>query len=184
MKKLILFAAILLAGISVVKAQSTGTQIESTKESVKLNVVLQPIQTLTLSSSADITLTYAEEDDYSTGVTSGVITDHVVVSSTGAFSLDVSATEFDMGTNTRGQLDLSSVKLNATKGGTYGLDATAVRSGVELSTGGKALVVSNKGGFGQKISVEYVGGTEYRDFYQEGLNNTFTTTVTYSLYAN
>lgn len=79
MKKIILTSLMLAFGI-IAQAQNSNTG------HVTLNVKLNPIQTLVVNPAQEtVDLEYSSKDDYANGVTSGALTDHLSVFSTGRF---------------------------------------------------------------------------------------------------
>src|SRR5690554_8136294 len=89
MKKIILSSMMIAFGIAA-QAQSNVT----------LNVKLNPIQTLVVNPAQEtVELEYSSKDDYANGVTSGALTDHLSVFSTGGFAVTVKSADTHL-TNT------------------------------------------------------------------------------------
>ena len=185
MKKLILFAAILFAGVSVVKAQETGDG------NSKLVVNLHPVQSIEVSGSA--TIEYKKPIDYTDGefvneTTGG--TTLVKVTSAGKFSIAVHAADLKSSTGTDNVIAANTIDVTATA-----KETTRSTEGVEkLTLGnekGTALISSDNGGINIEYDVKFraSGGSAYMNLYNNNstLNNTvqeYETTVYYTLLAN
>ena len=180
MKKIILFAVILFAGVSVIKAQSKSD----------LTVRLNPIQSISVTTNDGALIEYATSADYSgDGVNStGNTTINVV--SAGGYTVRVSADEFT--TNNGGTLDVGTINVTATaqNGATGTPQATTLVKAIATSPlVGNTLIVGEKGGVNMKYDIKFqgAGGDAYMDVYNAGTNNVtqeYTTTVYYSIAAS
>ena len=176
MKKIILFAAILFAGFSVVKAQDG----KGNTEDVKLQVELKAIQTLVVTGN-DVNLKYETVKNYTDGVTKKM-KKHLKIYSTGAFAVNVQAVDFSSVNNTK-LMKLNTIEISATENSKEALTKTPKTPTVKLSVDEKDLITSNVGGFNHDFDVVYKGGANYRDLFVTGMDNVFTTTVTYTISA-
>ena len=173
MKKIILFAAILFSGFSVVKGQTSPTG------TAKLTVNLKPVQSITV--NGDVVIDYNNANDYANGKESNSSTSLNVVSA-GGFMIRVQAEDLGSGTN---KIASSSIAVIATavangEGATFDAKGTLAK-GVDK----KALIQSTKGGVNKKYSVSYKGTglNEYMQNYNANKNEVYTTTVTYTISA-
>ena len=184
MKKIILFAAILFSGISVAQAQVPATTAQAT-----LNVNLTNIQSIEVSNNATINLNYTKLADYTSGINSGVLADHLTVSSSGGFIVNVKAADLTttaVGTQKK-IIEANTIQIEAVKG-TLGLEA-GYKGKFALANADQALLTSIKGGIAKKINVTYFGsgGDAYVDNFtggKDGKTAVYTTTVMYSIVAN
>jgi hypothetical protein len=180
MKKLILSAAIILAATVGAFAQKTAD--------ANLSVTIKPIQTITVLNPT-VNLSYETTEDYSDGV-SKKIEDHLKVYSTGAFQVNVTASDLVQtgGTET---IKASGITVFAEKGSTNGLEtiqATAEPVPLPIGTATSTVFTSPVGGIDRSVSITYkgAGGDEYLNkfFKAKGENsNVYTTKVTYSIEA-
>ena len=186
MKKIILFAAILFAGVSVVKADEPAAL--SNSDNTTLNVKLNPIQTLFINPSQKIVdLEYKNVTDYKNGVSLDQ-KDHLTVYSTGAFAIKVNSSENDIkranGTETIKSSTLSVQASPGTNNPLQGIFQTA--TGVKLSTTATTLFSNGTGGVDLAFNVKYsgIGGDTYVNSYFNDENPTvYSTTVTYTIVA-
>ena len=202
MKKLILFAAILFAGVSVVNAQqkvqagaivTTDTHLylengdtpsgnESTADT-ELKVTLSAIQSISLN-TANIHLKYQSVDDYEKGLSTGPVADHIKVYSTGGFIVNVkydASTADDTYSEETPDIMFSTIKLDVTDNNGKGLDVTDH----DLTSSDTPLITSTAGGFAYTYSVDYkgLGGKAYLDFIKGGEERVFTADVIYTIVA-
>lgn len=178
-KSFLITVLIILSGILNVNSVFAQT----TYDNVTLNIKLNPIQTITVNAS-EVNLSYTDKAHYEKGVTSGELGSHLSIFSTGAFNVSVSAKDDVFQTdNVDSDIPVNIVKITATGG----IEETG-QSGVELSTTPANLITSLTGGSNLKYNVEYITThSEYayiNHYKNDGSNNTFTTTVTYTIIAN
>lgn len=180
MKKVFLIIYTLLAFIFVGQSQEKSG-------SVKLRLILRPIQTLVVNSTQEnIDLIYSETNDYVNGVSSEQ-KNHLKVNSTGPFTVDVYA-DSDNIKRTGGDEVISSQSLSvsASAGSTQSLpDAKLNR--VNLSTNATNLITSKSGGMGRNFNITYSGaanGGYINDFHDDDSPTVYTTTVTYTIATN
>ena len=198
MKKVILFAAILFAGVSVVNAQDQKVKLKtvtadhnSVTEGVKktastdLTVVLNTIQSISVNTSG-VTLEYTTVDDYTQGVRSGVIADHLEVNSTGAYDVKVSyATETDSYSESTGysaadmfeSIEVAVERADAPTGVTVDTKKLATEPT-------ESIITSTIGEFGAKFGVDYRGAIDYINSIKKGETRTYTAQVTYTITPN
>ena len=173
MKKIILFAAILFSGFSIVKGQTSPTG------TAKLTVNLKPVQSITV--NGDVVIDYNNADDYANGKVSNSSTAINVVSA-GGFMIRVQADDLGSGTN---KIAASSIAVTATsaangEGAIFDSKGTLAKGADKT-----ALIQSTKGGVNKKYSVSYKGTglNEYMQNYNANKNEVYTTTVTYTISA-
>ncbi|HZJ79872.1 MAG TPA: hypothetical protein VFC69_04770 [Dysgonamonadaceae bacterium] len=201
MKKLILFAAILFAGVSVVKAQVEKKPTEfvdhlsseivtngsdHSEATTNLKVVLNTIQSISVNTS-EITLEYKDVLDYQDGVNTGFIDNHLKVYSTGAYDVQVNFSDAGDGSyvnSTDGYTAdamFESITIALQKN-TLGDNATLTGKSLE-KTAGNSIISSTKGEFGATYDVDYIGGTDYINSIKDGTKRTYTATVNYAIIA-
>lgn len=179
MKKVILASLMMAFGITA-QAQ-TGN--------VTLNVKLNPIQTLVVNPAQEtVDLEYSSKDDYANGVTSGALTDHLSVFSTGGFAVTVKSAGTHL-TNTvasgpHGDIEAGTIQIVASNG----TDAinSATNNTISLSGSEQTLVSSIYGAVDKTINVEYKGAdaNKYINYYVAGQEPTvYTTELTYTIVA-
>ncbi len=194
MKKVILFAAILFAGVSVAKAQ---TQIEKDNKTVidhtsvtegtkssantNLTVVLNSIQSISVNTS-NVTLEYKTVEDYQKGVSSGLITDHLEINSTGGYSVKVNYSGAqDYGYNGPG-LDADEMFQSINVAVAEKKDVNVNDSKLLKESKG-AIISSSVGEFGAKFDVDYQGATNYMNSVKKGATRTYIANVFYTIEA-
>lgn len=154
---------------------------------VTLNIVLKPIQTITIDPTQKVVnLTYDTKDKYADGV-SRTYADHIEVFSTGGFIINVKGsgnlTNSKISTQS---IPLSDVSITASNGSnTTGNFTYPI---VRLSTtNNKTLISSNSGGRNLKYNVTYdnslATGDRYinKYFNSESNESVYTTTLTYTI---
>lgn len=171
MKNLILITAILIAGFSVVKAQTSdeGTAL--------LTVNLRAVQSITV--SGDVVIDYKTANDYVNGAMGDQETTLNVVSA-GGFVIRVHAADLENGSNV---IPASSIAVTA-KGDDASFDNNGTLDKVEDKT---PLIKSPKGGVNKIFKVSYKGDNKnaYMENYNaEGGDKPFITTVYYTIAAN
>lgn len=184
MKKFILFAAILFAGVSVVSAKKDDPKV-SGSTSTELSVKLMPIQTITINQNT-VELLYKTEANYNDGVTLDQ-SNHFKVYSTGGFSVGVSSSDDKLKGDKGKDIDAKTITVEASSGtNSSDLKLSDVKP-VPLSKKGSTLFASDKGGADLHFNVKYVGGT-LKDYFDKLFNGSdasvFETTVTYSITPN
>ncbi|MEI5983494.1 hypothetical protein VJ786_01130 [Sphingobacterium sp. PU5-4] len=196
MKKMILIAAVILAGINMVNAQTTSGSAK-----VKVNVILNPFQTISIGSGAgqdgpvssgyddEVTLEYKNTQDYNNGVEKNVLR-QLKVSSVGS-GYQVNATLSDGAKLKKAQgsgedlVDASQV-LKIAVGNKQTLDAAANMSWGPFgsSSGAESSVLD------QEIDVKYIGKPiTNADLLRKMLNNKesiakYSVDVVYTIAAN
>ena len=185
MKKIILFAAILFTGISVVKAQN------EVRSSSNLTLKLSPVQSITVVKNDGDLLEYKSVADYSGDGVESTGKTTINVSSAGGYTVRVSADQFT--TTNGGTLDLGTINVTATAldGKATGTPqaATLVQAVATNPLIGSTLIVGASGGLDMKYNIKFKGAGDnaYLDVYNQGANNVtqeYTTTVYYTIAAN
>lgn len=180
MKKVLLSIYLLFSVIVITQAQNTSG-------SVKLRLILSPIQTLVVNSAQEsIDLEYTETSDYINGVSSEQ-KDHIKINSTGAFTVDVQSVSNNI-KRASGDESISSNTLSVRAAtGTTNSMPDATMGQVNLSATAANLISSKKGGMGRNFNITYsgVGADGYiNDFHNDESPTIYTTTVTYTIAAN
>lgn len=195
MKKLILFAAILFVGASVVSAQSiqkgnvrsiNHTSVkEGTQESAstRLTVQLNSIQSISVNTS-NVALVYTTVEDYTRGVSTGIINNHLEVNSTGGYKVDViysnpndDASAGSIGLDANAMFQSINVAVTKKEGAFANVNDTKL-----LAVTGGPIISSSKGVFGAMFDVDYQGGTNYANSIKGGADaRTFTADVVYTI---
>lgn len=179
MKKIILFAAILFAGVSVVKAQDITENEEST---VTLNVKLKPVQSIVVQNNTTVDLEYATLANYNTGVSSKVLQDHLKVTTAGAFKIDVEAVNLTA-TGTDDVIEANTIKIVATDGASV-LEGAEYTAEFFLGNDEKTLISTGKGGLEKTFNIQYVGMGDYgylEKFMDPESGTVYTTQVIYTI---
>src|SRR5690606_4856429 len=148
-----------------------------------LSVTINPIQSIKVN-NADVALSYSSTDDYKNGVT-GKMHDHLTVYSTGAFQVNVQAS--DLASSGTEIIAASSITVTAATGSTRGLASIESEGPVELPITAASLIFSsNEGAVDRNVNVTYkgAGGDDYLNkYFKRGSNNVYKTVVTYSIQA-
>jgi len=183
MKKLFIASLMMVCGIAA-EAQTTKS------DNVTLNVRLNPIQTLVVNTlQKTVNIDYTTKDHYKDGVSSKQA-NHLNIFSTGGFEVKVKSGGSELinqGTaGSNGNIAASTIKIIATQGTQDALTDADYKQNVELSTTDGIIVSSTKGARDKNIDIEYkaAGNDAYLDKYvASSTATTFTTTVTYTIYA-
>lgn len=179
MKKTILLA-FLGAGLFTANAQTNQAT---------LNVILSPVQSIIVNATP-VELNYVNAKDYTDGVSSEAMSDHLTVYSTGGFQVSVSVPSDTFGngiTDNNVTINASGITVLAAKGSTDDAGSTYLPA-VSLSVNAKPLFSSKTGGTANKYNVTYkgAGGNAYvgKKHTIGAATTTYTTLVTYSIAAN
>lgn len=183
MKKLVIASLVLLSGIT---AQSQN----GNSDNVTLNVRLNPIQTLVVNAQQKtVNLDYTTKQDYNDGVSSRQ-ENHLNIFSTGGFEVKVKTSGSELtnqGTaGPNGNIAAATVKLTALAGTQDALADAQYNQDVLLSATEGIIASSTKGARDKNIDIQYAaaGNDAYLDKYVANQTpTTFTTTVTYTIYA-
>jgi len=187
MKKLILTTAITLVAFAGAFAQTTTPTAHvnpgPATANANLSVTINPIQSIKVN-NGDVALSYSSTDHYKNGVTEER-PDHLTVYSTGAFQVNVQASDLvSSGTET---IAASGITVTAANGTTNGLASIESEGPVELPTTAASLIFSsNEGAVDRNVDVTYkgAGGDDYLNkYFKTGSNNVYKTVVTYSIEA-
>ena len=186
MKKVILFAVILFAGVSVVKAVTPGTITEGELE---LTLKLQPFQSIVIggtdgsggvSTGSNVVLNYVTATNYKEGV-STTMNDHISVVAAGKYAVWVKSKENNFTGD--GTVLTSTIKVIAANSQGEA-QPTDVFNPVQLSNVEKLLFSSSVGsGTGKTYNVTYEGAGEnaYVDKLVDNKETTYETTVLYTI---
>ena len=181
-KNVLVLMLIIIAGLLNVKEVKAEGPTESA--SLKLNIVLNPIQTITVTATQkSVDIIYTLEDDYDKGV-SVKQNDHLKIFSTGGFTVSVESDEKLV--NGEGKeiesTDVTVLAENGTGNKVQNTTTGAVALGSE-----KTLITSDSGGRDLMYNVTYNNKTgikdKYINLYKNNGVNTFTATVTYTIAA-
>lgn len=180
MKKLV------TASLMVLIAMAAQAQTDN----ATLNVRLNPIQTLVVNAQQKtVDIDYITKDHYKDGVSSKQV-NHLNIFSTGGFEVKIKSSGSDLtnqGTaGTNGNIAASTIKIVATQGTQDALTEADYKQNVVLSATEGIIVSSTKGARDKNIDIEYqaAGNDAYLDKYVANQTpTTFTTTVTYTIYA-
>ena len=189
MKKLILFAAILFAGVSVVSAAEPITS------AVNFKLNLHAFQSIEVGGgdqgtidgetglvNGEVVLDYSTVKKYDEGV-SRTISDHIIIQSAGGFVVKVKS-DVDNLSDTSGAADvsMSTIALTAQEKGLHKSDIEKVSLSAESTP-----FISSESGFGKemKFDVTYsgAGGNAYGAFVRkDGTVRNLETTITYEMF--
>ena len=192
MKKVILFAAILFAGVSVVKAQDSNEVVETKASgSINLKVNLSPFQSILIGGTTsdefdgtNLNLNYLTMDNYDKGV-SAKINNHIEVIAAGKYSVTV-----EKNNPTSNGFDFSTISVLAEGGtgaGSTGEEGNLTLKEVKLTDKAETLITSSKGTAGKAYyNVTYTGADKnlYGDLVVDGQLTTYETNVLYTITAN
>ncbi|MCX8523282.1 hypothetical protein OF897_05010 [Chryseobacterium formosus] len=172
MKQFLFTALAIVAFATTAKAQNQ----------VKLNVILRPIQTLTIKEDQkDVNLEYVTTADYQNGV-SKTNDNHLTIYSTGGFQVKVQANNANMELNGK-NMAVSTIKLT-TSAGSQALENATYKQDLPLSASETTIVSSTSGAVNKNVNVKYQGGgaNTYIDNYVAGQNpSTYKATLVYSI---
>lgn len=186
MKKSILaVVVVLVAGVFTANAQTSGN--------VTVNINLKKFQTLTVN-QANVNIDFQTEDHYNSGANSGMLDNHLTVSSTGAFVVKATAVTPEANATTSKSLGVATDSpLNiVSQAGTNALENASYVTGVDLLNNTQ-IASSTKGQFKKDISVQYNANKGH--FIDRGLiengyvtndmtTNTYKVQVTYTISVN
>lgn len=205
MKKLILFAAILFAGVSVVNAQTAKTDItsnggptefdhtyvnsdEDKVANTLLTVELNTIQAISINTS-NVSLKYTDITDYTNGV-SNTIDKHLNVYSTGGYDVYVHYVTLSEGSSySNTDLDAASLfnSINVVAEGQEGTTLTTTETT-------NKVITSATGAINKPYKVTYTGagtnnfdadsGNGYMNYIKGDAPNTLTANVYYTITTN
>ncbi|MHA4896676.1 hypothetical protein ACXZ1K_18145 [Pedobacter sp. PWIIR3] len=179
MKKFLTLAAVLIIGFSANKAKAQNAP-------VTLNVVLAGVQTIT-ASAASVSINLSTAPDYLNGKSSGAITDHLTISSTGLFTISVKASGALTSGTPANDIPLNAVKLTPT----FGSSTTTLTGPVlntmdgTLTTSDQAFIKATNGTTSAKYAVDYMikPGTASANLINRPAG-TYATTITYTITPN
>lgn len=184
MKKnvLVLVLIIISCVLNIKEVKAEGPVKSAT---VNLNIVLNPIQTITVNAGQkEVNIIYSSIDDYTNGV-SVPQDDHIQVFSTGGFQVKVNSAE-NLTNNLNETISASDVTVLATNGADNEVENEIIEP-VALG-GDQILIASATGGRNLNYNVTYnntLGAADkYLNLYDKDANNIFTATVTYTIVAN
>ena len=180
MKSIIIIISLILTALVYVE----NTYAQSNSANVTVNIILHPIQTITINSSQkDVNLEYHNIEDYEKGVLT-TLDDHLSVTSTGGFQVNVASNQ-DSFTQSGSDksIPVSDVLIIAANGSDNNLPQ--IFDNVLLSTNPESLIRSGTGGMDLKYNVTYDNTAGASDKYVNlNLGNseaTFSTEITYTI---
>lgn len=147
-KKNFLMAALIIGGLMCVNAIKAGVS-----DNVTLNLKFHPVQSITVNPSQKIVdIEYVNADDYANGKSSGVLSDHLTVFSTGGFVVSVK-TDGDFLRADGGSIPAGNVIVKAENGTgtTIGTFTAATLS----STIANPLITADEGGNKLSYNITY-----------------------------
>jgi len=186
MKKSILaVVVVLVAGVFTANAQTSGN--------VTVNINLKKFQTLTVYHS-NVNIDFETEDHYNSGANSGVLDNHLTVSSTGAFVVKATAVAPELNATTSKELGVAATSPLSiiSQAGTNALENATYVNDVDLINDTQ-IASSTKGQFKKDISVQYNANKGHfinRGLIENGyvtndMNvNTYKVQVTYTISVN
>ena len=160
MKKVILFAAILFAGVSVVKAEGdTAPSSVVASEKANVNLVLSPFHSIAVGTN-EVNIIYNSYDHYNLGAESEVQADHLTVTSTGSFSITAQAEVLSVADNAEAlKINPSILTIVASKGSTNGFENVSEQEKQLSNEGSVTLLSSDRAGLDKTFNVVYKGGS-------------------------
>ena len=192
-RKFLFVGALIAASLFSVNSVMAQTNSTTATDQVLVNLKFMPIMSITVGVD-NVDLTYKTFDDYSTGKTTGVITDHITINSTGAFVVNVKAGgNFKRTGGGEEEIPVGHVKIHALAGTVAPKFGTTTFSDqASLTTTDHTLVSATGGGIGIKYSVVYDNmeagaNNAYIDMYKAGATGTesvYSATVTYTITAS
>lgn len=157
---------------------------QSNSDGVKLNIILHPVQTITINSSQEnANLEYLTKEDYKTGVVA-TYDDHLTVTSSGGFQVNVASSKENLThPNSTVSIPVSDISISAITGTDNNM--INIFDNVILSTKPESLIRSGTGGRNIKYSITYDNSAGSADKYLNKNPGTeeivFTTEITYTI---
>lgn len=153
---------------------------------VNLNIILRPIQTITINpAQKNVNLIYDTKDKYADGV-SRTYTDHIEVFSTGGFIINIKGDgNLANSKNTTQLISLSDISVTASNEST--VTGNSVYTTVTLSDENQTLISSTSGGRELKYSITYNNNLDIKDKYinkyfnSDDNQSVYTTILTYTI---
>ena len=192
-RKFLFVGALIAASLFSVNSVMAQTNSTTATDQVVVNLKFKPIMSITVNpTDNEVDLTYADIADYSEGKTSGLLTNHINIYSTGGFEVKVKAD----GNFTRtggGEISVGDVLIVAT--GTGASDTSdnsvyAAKQSLKATVEGETLVTKATGGVNINYNVEYdntaAGGSNNyinKYIFADGAESVYSTTVTYTIAA-
>ena len=185
MKKIILFTAILFAGISMATAQN------EVRSQSNLTLKLSPVQSISVVTNEGAFIEYKSIADYSGDGVESTGNTTINVASAGGYTVRVSADEFT--TTNGGTLSLGTINVIATAKDAKATGTPHAATLVQTVTAnpliGSTLIVGGAGGVDMRYDIKFKGAGDnaYLDVYNQGTNNVtqeYTTTVYYTISAS
>lgn len=178
-KNFVLLLVIVSSFLNIIEIKAE----EPKSATVKLNIVLNPIQTIIVNTQQDVDLVYNTIDNYEEGV-STTIKDHLKIFSTGGFEVKVKS-DSDLSNGDGSNIESSDIEILAEKG-TNNKVENNVAGRVVLGEP-KTLINSDSGGRDLMYNITYNnesgGEDKYINLYKNGGANTYSTQITYTIAA-
>ena len=188
MRKIILFTAILLAGVSVAKAQETNETTTSTDawSMAILKVHLHNFIAITINSDdAYVDLEYKTAEDYDGSGVTAFKEDHLILSSLSGFTVKVNSSttsplsDEGIALNQEG----TGVKIKAERGTTKGMDGARTNP-ITLSLEGENIIDSDAPSMNNTFNITYSGegeGAYKNKYFGDSGPTVYTTNVIYTI---
>lgn len=178
-KNFVLLLVIVSSFLNIIEIKAE----EPKSATVKLNIVLNPIQTIIVNTQQDVDLVYNTINNYEEGVFK-TIKDHLKIFSTGGFEVKVKS-DGDLSNGDGSNIKSSDIKILA-ENGTNNEVENSVEGPVELG-GPVTLINSDSGGRDLMYDITYNnesgGEDKYINLYKNGGANTYSTQITYTIAA-
>lgn len=161
MKKIILFAAILFAGVSVAKASDEGSSLpaKTAEKTVNLRMLLKPVHSITVN-HAQVDIVYEDLNDYNNGSSSELQEQHITISSTGSFDIFANAETKLVSATASNEIDLKLITIHAFNSSVNGFTNVANQSvTLQAEKTNAKLLSSEYSGFGKSFDVRYEGAS-------------------------
>ena len=187
-RKFLFAGALIAASLFSVNSVMAQTNSTTATDQVVVNLKFKPIMSITVGVD-NVDLTYETVTDYSKGKTSGLLTNHINIYSTGGFEVKVKAAEdFTNGTKT---IPVGDVLIEATAvTGVSDNSVYAAKQSLKATVEGETLVTKATGGVNINYNVEYdntaAGGSNNyinKYIFADGAESVYSTTVTYTIAA-
>lgn len=158
---------------------------EPKSATVKLNIVLNPIQTIIVNTQQDVDLVYKTINNYEEGVFK-TIKDHLKIFSTGGFAVTVkSNSDYLTSENNTNKIDAKDITVIAARESDD--NRNDVFAEVALGSSEGTLIASEIGGRDLMYDITYNnesgGEDKYINLYKNGGANTYSTQITYTIAA-
>lgn len=180
-KNFVLLLVIVSSFLNIIEIKAE----EPKSATVKLNIVLNPIQTIIVNTQQEVNLVYKTIDNYKEGVLK-TIENHLKIFSTGGFEVKVKSGGDLISNGDGSNIESSDIKILAENGNNNKVENT-VEGPVELGGAETLLINSDSGGRDLMYNITYNnesgGEDKYINLYKNGGANTYSTQITYTIAA-